>query len=131
MDPSVACILTFVDEDTAVVVMVAWALRFPAAMANVAEPIFATAELLLDRVKFKPPVGAADASVTVTVVLAPPLTLAGLAATVNLTLGSTSSVDWLVLPWHVAVTVTLVSVVTEDELMAKEALLLPSGTVTL
>jgi hypothetical protein len=71
--------LTAVDADTAVVVMVKVAVVAPAATVRVAGTV--AAGLLLDKVTTVPPVGAWPESVTVPCELLPPSTEAGLRLT--------------------------------------------------
>jgi hypothetical protein len=85
--PALAVIVTEVDAVTALVAIAKVALVAPCATETLAGTV-AAAALLLDSDTTKPPDGAAEASVTVPWEAVPPVTLAGLTATVESAAGA-------------------------------------------
>src|SRR3954470_14742231 len=103
--------VTAVAVATGVVVMAKFAVVAPA--ATVTDAGTAPAALLLARVSTAPPAGAAEMSVTVPVLPAPPRTAVGFSVKAFSPAGGfTTSVDVLVAPLNVAEIVTAVCAVT-------------------
>ena len=135
--PALAVIVTGVDAVTALVAIAKVALVAPCATDTLAGTV-AAAVLLLDRETAKPPAGAGDVSVTVPCDEAPPVTLAGLTATVESDAGGggggggvTVSVALRAAPPNAPLIVRDVDAVTDAVLTVNVALKAPAGTVTL
>ena len=110
------------------VVMVKVAVVAPAATVTLAGTVVLL--LLSDNVTTDPPLGAGPFRVTVPVEELPPVTVAGFRLTEASAGGLTVSVAVLV-PFEVAVIVTVCCVLTAAVVMVKAALVAPAGTVTL
>src|SRR5919198_1522644 len=123
--------LTLVNAVTALVVMLNVALVAPAAIVTLAGTD--AAGLLLESATWAPPVGAGPSSVTVPVPALglPPVTLAGLMPSEEITGGSTVSEALCVAPPDVPEIVTAVAVATAFVVTLKVALVAPAATVTL
>jgi hypothetical protein len=125
--------VTVVVEDGLVVLTVNVALVLPAATVTLAG-VVATLVLLLESVTTAPPEGAWPERVTVPWDVLPPLTLVGLSVSderVTAVAGVMVSVACCELPPSVAVMTTVARLVTVCVVTAKDAVVLPAGTVTL
>ena len=121
--------LTLVNAVTALVVMLNVALVAPAATVTLAGTD--AAGLLLESATCAPPAGAGPFSVTVPELGLPPVTLAGLMPSEEITGGSTVSEALCVAPPDVPEIVTAVAVATAFVVTLKVALVAPAATVTL
>src|SRR5919198_2330643 len=121
--------LTLVNALTALVVMLNVALVAPAATVTVAGT--EAAGLLLESATCAPPAGAGPFSVTVPELGLPPVTLAGLMPSEEITGGGTVSEALCVAPPDVPEIVTAVGVATAFVVTLKVALVAPAATVTL
>src|ERR687887_701956 len=121
--------LTLVNALTALVVMLNVALVAPAATVTLAGTD--AAGLLLESATCAPPEGAGPFSVTVPELGLPPVTLAGLMPSEEITGGSTVSEALCVAPPDVPEIVTAVAVATAFVVTLKVALVAPAATVTL
>src|SRR2546421_547687 len=121
--------LPLADAATALVVMLNVALVAPAATVPLAGTDAAGS--LLDSAICVPPVGAGPFRVTVPEAGVPPVTLAGLIASDEITAGTTVSEALCVPPPYEPEMVTAVDVATALVVTLKLALVAPAGTVTL
>src|SRR5437763_3543628 len=121
--------LTLVNAVTALVAMLNVALVAPAATVTLAGA--EAAALLLESVACAPPAGAGPFSVTVPELGLPPVTLAGLMPSEEITGGTTVSEALCVPPPYEPEMVTAVDVATALVVTLKLALVAPAGTVTL
>ena len=121
--------LTLVNAVTALVAMLNVALVAPAATVTLAGT--EAAALLLESVTCAPPAGAGPFSVTVPELGLPPVTLAGLMPSEEITGGTTVSEALCVPPPYEPEMVTAVDVATALVVTLKLALVAPAGTVTL
>jgi hypothetical protein len=125
--------VTLVFEDGLLVLTVNVALVLPAGTVTLAGKV-ATLMLLLESVTTPPPEGAWPERVTVPWDVLPPLTLVGLSVSdesVTAVAGVMVSVACCELPPSVAVMAAVVTLVTVCVVTAKDAVVLPAGTVTL
>src|SRR5438094_2960047 len=121
--------LTLVNAVTALVAMLNVALVAPAAAATLAGT--EAAALLLESVTCAPPAGAGPFSVTVPELGLPPVTLAGLMSSEEITGGTTVSEALCTPPPYEPEMVMAVDVATALVVTLKLALVVPAATVTL